>query len=289
MVFRFFDAASAGNEILVDQHLAAGTGAVGASNGAFNAALGGGAVTDGSGAGTYTSLRDVFAQYGTVYLEVTVGGETLSPRTKLLSSAFAIGNHGPDGPCYDNANRFADCGNGTVTDTVSGLVWLKNPGCFGAMNFADANNTAVTLHTGQCGLTDASSAGDWRLPTKTEWATIVKSSCFPSSNGPTIPDTLGTGLLRSPHGLGHRGARRFLLDLHVRLQRARQRVARRPFARFFRERRSQIEPVLLRVAGASRTLVRALTFLVASTARPRYESSTVRMSLGLPSAWTPAR
>jgi hypothetical protein len=32
-----------------------------------------------------------------------------------------------DGPCFGDGNfpRYADCGNGTVTDTVTGLIWLK--------------------------------------------------------------------------------------------------------------------------------------------------------------------
>ena len=30
---------------------------------------------------------------------------------------------------FDNANRLVDCGNGTVTDTATGLIWLKNANC----------------------------------------------------------------------------------------------------------------------------------------------------------------
>ena len=37
-----------------------------------------------------------------------------------------------DGPCFDNTNRYVDCGNGTVTDTVTGLIWLKQSDCLGA-------------------------------------------------------------------------------------------------------------------------------------------------------------
>jgi hypothetical protein len=29
----------------------------------------------------------------------------------------------------DNANRYVNCGNGTVTDTVTGLIWLQNANC----------------------------------------------------------------------------------------------------------------------------------------------------------------
>jgi hypothetical protein len=79
----------------------------------------------------------------------------------------------PDPPCFDNANRYVDCGNGTVTDTATGMIWLKDAGCLGALNWADANHAAARLKQGQCGLTDRSRRGDWRLPTNTEWQTMV--------------------------------------------------------------------------------------------------------------------
>jgi hypothetical protein len=81
-----------------------------------------------------------------------------------------------DGPCFDNTNRYVDCGNGTVTDTVTGLIWLKNAACLGSADWAAANVAAAALANGQCGLTDGSSPGDWRLPTKDEWvATIARA------------------------------------------------------------------------------------------------------------------
>ena len=52
MTFRFFDAATAGDEILVDRHTAALTGAVTVSGGLFDVALGAGSVSDGSGPGS---------------------------------------------------------------------------------------------------------------------------------------------------------------------------------------------------------------------------------------------
>jgi hypothetical protein len=57
-------------------------------------------------------------------------------------------------------------GNGTVTD--GGLVWLKNADCFGKQNWNQAMNSAAGLKSGMCGLTDGSTAGQWRLPTKDE-------------------------------------------------------------------------------------------------------------------------
>jgi hypothetical protein len=90
IVLRFMDAASAGNEILVDQHTAATANAVTVSTGLFNVALGSGTVGDGSGPGTYTSLDAVFRDYTSVWLEVTVGGETLSPRTPIQSAPYSL-------------------------------------------------------------------------------------------------------------------------------------------------------------------------------------------------------
>src|ERR1044071_1812207 len=78
--FRFFDAATVGNELLIDEHLAAGTGGVAVSGGLFNVALGSGTVLDGGGPGTFANLREVVAAYDAVWLEIQVGGETLVPR-----------------------------------------------------------------------------------------------------------------------------------------------------------------------------------------------------------------
>ena len=75
-------------------------------------------------------------------------------------------------PCFD-LTPFVDCGNGTVTDTVTGLIWLKNADCFGVKDYAAANNAAAGLQTGACGLTDNSTPGDWRLPTRAEFEAIL--------------------------------------------------------------------------------------------------------------------
>ncbi|HET8947435.1 MAG TPA: hypothetical protein VFQ07_10665 [Candidatus Polarisedimenticolia bacterium] len=90
MVFRFMDAPTAGNEILVDQHTAATSIAVTVANGLFDVTLGAGAVSDGSGPGTYATLDAVFGDFANVWLEITVGGETLSPRTPIHSAAYAL-------------------------------------------------------------------------------------------------------------------------------------------------------------------------------------------------------
>ena len=57
--------------------------------------------------------------------------------------------------CRDNDN-------GTVT--VNGLVWLKDAGCLGRMNWNSAMSRVKSLAHGQCDLSDNSKPGDWRLP-----------------------------------------------------------------------------------------------------------------------------
>ena len=85
--------------------------------------------------------------------------------------------------------RFTDSGNGTVTDNLTGLIWLKNANCFGRKNWDEAMDKAAALHTGECGLTDGSSEGDWRLPTKEEWEAFVDMNYF----DPALSNAAGTG------------------------------------------------------------------------------------------------
>ena len=101
----------------------------------------------------------------------------------------------PDPPCFDNINRYVNCGNGTVTDTVMGLIWLKQANCFADGRYAVANQAAAGLKEGDCSLTDGSSPGDWRLPTKDEWsATVARAVALgcTGANGPLLTKDAGT-------------------------------------------------------------------------------------------------
>ena len=97
MVFRFYDTMTGGNEILVDSHSAVGGSPVTVSGGLFNVQLGSGVLTDGAGPGVYSSLAEVFASYGTVYLSVQVGSEVLTPRTRIVSAAYSLNSANLDG------------------------------------------------------------------------------------------------------------------------------------------------------------------------------------------------
>ena len=64
--------------------------------------------------------------------------------------------------------QLRDNGNGTITDTAQGVAWLKDASCLGRLDWESARNSASGLHSGMCGLTDKSTAGQWRLPTRGE-------------------------------------------------------------------------------------------------------------------------
>jgi len=115
-------------------------------------------------------------------------GRTLD---EVMGLAMAVGN--PDPPCWDNTNRYVDCGNGTVHDTVTNLIWLKNANCYGQFDYAAANNAAAGLEDGECGLTDGSSPGDWHLPTREEWAATVERAVALGCTSPVLTNTPGTG------------------------------------------------------------------------------------------------
>jgi hypothetical protein len=88
--------------------------------------------------------------------------------------------------------RFTDNGDGTVTDNLTGLIWLKNANCtaiFGQKNWATALSDVKNLAAGYCGLMDGSSAGDWRLPNVKELASLIHYGV----DDPALPNTSGTG------------------------------------------------------------------------------------------------
>lgn len=66
------------------------------------------------------------------------------------------------------SERFIDDENGTIYDSKHQLIALKRIGCFGKKSWPDALSTVRNLMHGDCGLTDGSRSGDWRLPTQEE-------------------------------------------------------------------------------------------------------------------------
>jgi len=93
--------------------------------------------------------------------------------------------------------RFSDNANGTVTDNLTGLVWLKNANCtdvvggvtpLSGLSWSNALTWSNALLSGKCGLSDASVAGDWRLPSLEDLMTLPN---FSQSNSATWLNTQG--------------------------------------------------------------------------------------------------
>ncbi len=95
--------------------------------------------------------------------------------------------------------RFTDNGDGTVTDNLTDLVWLKDSYCTdtvgginngsAALTWADAITWSNGMADGSCGLTDGSTAGDWRLPNIKEFQSLIHFGY----SAPPVSNTAGTG------------------------------------------------------------------------------------------------
>lgn len=107
---------------------------------------------------------------------------TQVPKTGQTASA-ATGDDGDlQAGIAHPATRFVDNGDGTVTDNLTGLVWLKNANCGGDQIWATMLGYANNLYdgcpncfgtAGDCGLSDGSAAGDWRLPNIRELQSLI--------------------------------------------------------------------------------------------------------------------
>jgi hypothetical protein len=84
--------------------------------------------------------------------------------------------------------RFIDNLNGTVTDKLTGLIWMKNAKAFDLNTWDQALSVANGLHTGMGDLTDGSQAGDWRLPNVRELTSVGPP--FPEGHPFTNIDTV---------------------------------------------------------------------------------------------------
>lgn len=85
--------------------------------------------------------------------------------------------------------RFIDNLDGTVTDNLTGLIWLQDAFCgFAVKHWSAALSFANNLASGQCGLTDGSVAGDWRLPNVKELHSLINYEFV----SPALSDAAGT-------------------------------------------------------------------------------------------------
>jgi hypothetical protein len=138
---------------------------------------------------TMHTLDEIYDKLEVIASQLPEGYDTGLPKTGQTTS-YATGDDGDleNGVAWPSP-RFTDNGNGTVIDNLTGLVWLKNANCFGARTWNQALSDCNGLASGACGLTDASNAGDWRLPNVRELQSLVHYGYY----GPAVPNTAGTG------------------------------------------------------------------------------------------------
>ncbi|MBU0728338.1 MAG: choice-of-anchor D domain-containing protein [Proteobacteria bacterium] len=111
---------------------------------------------------------------------LAVRGTSTGPAQVLRTGQSTSYLTGDDGDFQAGAvlpsPRFSDNGDGTVTDNITTLIWLKNAECFGKQGWYDALADANSLADGLCGLTDGSAAGEWHLPNRVEMRSLIDYS-----------------------------------------------------------------------------------------------------------------
>jgi hypothetical protein len=157
LIFRFVDAPSGGTLLLTDLHT--GPNGVVVTGGLFTTHLGGGTLSP----GTEATLLAVFANHPSVYVEIQVGAETLSPRVQVVSAAYAL-NAGRVGGLastdFLDKSAAAQTKLGALTASgISGTGVGTGPGVYGS--------TASTAGTGVVGEATATTGTPFGVHGKT--------------------------------------------------------------------------------------------------------------------------
>lgn len=139
----------------------------------------------------------VYFQYGTTF--------TYLPGKPLPYNGYVRLVHGTlPSPTY------TDHGDGTVTDTVSGLMWDKCS--WGQAGDTDCSGGSATTHTWQQALAVAVNANasnykgynDWRLPNVRELESLLKyDTSSPAIDGTVFPNTQSSSYWSATISLGH--------------------------------------------------------------------------------------
>jgi hypothetical protein len=115
--------------------------------------------------GIYNLLEDIYNLQIANFGSVPVSGQT---------SSYATGGDGDlqKGITWPDP-RFTDNGDGTVTDNLTGLIWLQDANRESTMDWAAALAYCNSLADDGSDLTDGSVAGDWRLPNVRELQSLI--------------------------------------------------------------------------------------------------------------------
>lgn len=77
--------------------------------------------------------------------------------------------------------RFTDNGDGTITDTLTGLIWLKDMNCFGTMHWGDGLAAIANLNSNPDNYSCDGYTGnytDWRFPNVNEFESLINAETY---------------------------------------------------------------------------------------------------------------
>jgi len=83
--------------------------------------------------------------------------------------------------------RFTDNDDGTVTDNITGLVWLKDPYIYRHKNWSRSLVKCRKMRHGKKNLTDGSVEGDWRMPNLRELQSLIDYGQYDPALPPRHP------------------------------------------------------------------------------------------------------
>jgi len=140
-----------------------------------------------TGTGTIASYSAPVAKTGE---SSSTGVAWPNPRFTINTTA----DNNSDGDCDDEGETCA----GTVTDNLTGLIWLQNANCkelpgvdttTGEADWETAKTAASGLTGGKCGLPGEFKADNWRLPNVQELQSLISYGY----KSPALSNTTGTG------------------------------------------------------------------------------------------------
>ncbi len=117
-------------------------------------------------------------------------------------TAVEDGGANPPGEALPTNDRFTNNSDGTVTDNLTGLIWLTKANCIatdnasfdadGAVPWLKALEFVAGINSGTYDCSDTSNGGnyqtDWRLPTRNELFSLIDAGYY----GPALTDAAGT-------------------------------------------------------------------------------------------------